>query len=342
MKPWSTRVSFGGIGGLTPTFGCLVVWGGFVALYWHDRTVPLDISHDLQASPKAESLLPAETSQGERLTENSVGMMLAYVPAGSFQMGSNVVEDYRERDERRHRVRISRPFLMGVHEVTVAQFRQFVEETGYCTDSERSAKGALGVCPLDRAGTYGREFSWRNPGFPLVPEYPAMCVSWNDAQAYCRWLSQREQKRYRLPTEAEWEYACRAGSREPFSVPHAANWPEANLNAGSRRFVGDQERPDDGYLLAAPVGSYSPNAWGLHDMHGNAREWCSDWYEPQYPRFGGSTDPTGPATGTARVTRGAGYLDTGPRARSANRSYQPPTYSVFDQGFRVVCEISPP
>ena len=233
--------------------------------------------------------------------ENSLGMKFVLVPAGEFVMGSeeppdSLSRDYPQYERQRfeaigdeapaHRVRITRAFYMGQHEVTVGQFRRFLAASGYTPESIADETGGYGYNRLyDPAASArgdafeGRDpkYSWNNPGFEQGDHHPVVNVTWNDAVALARWLSAAEGVAYRLPTEAEWEYACRGGTRtryhggnEPrsllktantFDADAAANWPQWNRLALPGR---------DGFAFTAPVGSFEPNAFGLHDMHGNA------------------------------------------------------------------------
>ena len=183
---------------------------------------------------------------------NSIGMKMVLIPAGEFTMGSNDNED-SDDEKPPHRVRITKPFYLGQFHVTVGQFRQFVEQSGY-TPSVLVA----GV-------------SWKT-AFPSQPDdCPVVNVSWNDAQAFCDWLSKKEGKAYRLPTEAEWEYACLAGTQAKWSFgDDGGKLGDYAWFSGNSRFH------------THPVGQKKPNAWGLYDMLGNACEWCADWYDKGY------------------------------------------------------------
>lgn len=330
------------LGTLTPTLGCLLLWTGFLAIALRDREGERDCCRAVLGHSRAAESIAALEEIGEPmpLEVNGIGMQLVFIPAGSFMMGSLSSDPYHAPDERRRRVRIDSPFYLGAHEVTVGQFAQFARETGYRTEAERSERGAFGWVPWNYVPEQGGGFSWRNPGFSQTSEHPVTCVTWNDALHFCDWLTRRERRGYRLPTEAEWEYACRAGSGEPFSVPEIAScWPEGNL-ATSPCTLGDWvDRPRDGFRFTAPVGHYAPNAWGLYDMHGNVCEWCADGYGGSPPRH--SPQKAATLLDTQRVIRGASFYDAGPFARSANRSGRPPTAAEFNQGFRVVCDLPP-
>lgn len=273
-------------------------------------------------------------SPNERTIGNTVGMQLVLIPSGSYIMGSPSTEPFHEPDERPHLVHLSKPFYLSAHEVTVGQFQRFVEETGYVTESETNPRAALDLalagwseCP---------ELSWRNPGFVQSENEPVVQVTWADAVAFCRWLSQKEGCTYRLPTEAEWECACRAGNCRPYASVQGQH-PRLGMNIYDVRTSLHESNPsiDDGHRWTAPVGSFPANSLGLHDMHGNVSEWCSDWYGADYYSSSPSDDPEGPAAGRQRVIRGGGWLDTLHRVRSANRWGHEPEMCSGYLGFRV-------
>src|SRR5262249_39015533 len=154
---------------------------------------------------------------------------------------------------------------------------------------------------------YAPRFSWKNVGWEQADDHPVVNVSWNDAVAFCDWLSKKEGKKYELPTEAEWEYACRAGKTtrfqtgaDPESLVGSANLPDAS--AAGQFPAWTTVRGDDGFVFTAPVGKFKPNAWGLYDMAGNVWEWCTDSYAA-YPA-GPVTDPRPDEDGADRVLRG--------------------------------------
>jgi formylglycine-generating enzyme required for sulfatase activity len=241
---------------------------------------------------------------------------MVWIPGGTFTMGSPASEPARTSEEVQHQVTISRGFWMGKYEVTQAEY----------------------------LAVMGSNPSW----FPGDLNRPVERVSWFDCTNYCAMLTTREQAAgrlpsgyaYRLPTEAEWEYACRAGTTTPFHYGSA-------LRSGMVNFWGYCEYPPCGGDLSCcnnpsglylerttSVGSYAPNAWGLHDMHGNVWEWCSDRYGV-YPN-GSVTDPQGAQTGTFRVFRGGSYGDYAFYCRSANRFHDFPNGWYVNIGFRVV------
>ena len=254
------------------------------------------------------------------------------IEPGEFVMGSRetpetVARVFREQaslfqDEHpQHRVRVSQPFYMGATEVTWNQFRQFVEATGYKTDAERDGKGGDGFDPSASARLEDSQkfTSWRNPKHQNYDtSHPVVLVSWNDAQAFCNWRTKEEGVRYRLPTEAEWEYAARAGTNtrywtgsDPESMSNAANGPDATYREHEQRRGSRLSyttlRYRDGFVDTAPVASFRPNPFGLYDIHGNVWEWCADSYDANAYRRHLAEDPV--MTGTdLRVMRGGCYM----------------------------------
>lgn len=237
-----------------------------------------------------------------------------------------------------------RGYLLGVTEVTVSQFRTFVEATGYRTTAETSGKGGEHQFRLGENLRSDPSLNWKNPGFPQKDSHPVVQVSWNDAMEFCKWLSSKEGRIYRLPTEAEWEFACRAGSTGHYSFGSTHHvWRCANLMDRSLESTGGGKpfwTISDGAAYTAPVGSYVPNPMGLYDMHGNVFEWCSDWYDPAYYSYSPTDDPQGARPAKWRSQRGGGFLN-GPRAVTAGaRDYGPPEQAQSCLGFRVLREIA--
>ena len=258
--------------------------------------------------------------------ENSIGMKMVLIPPGEFMMGSTeeeIEELLKEGEEQgwlkehlgdrikseapQHKVRITEPFHLAAHEVTVGQFKAFVVATTYRTEAE----------------TDGDETTWKTSGIEQTDEHPVVWVSWNDAVAFCEWLSKKEEKTYRLPTEAEWEYACRSGST-------------------TRWCFGDDEKELGEYAwyqgeCTKPVGQKLPNGFSLFDIHGNVFEWCSD-STSQYGSFP-AEPPSGPSSET-RVSRGGAFALPPRYIRSAYRvgRYGPSSKS-HDKGFRIAQTI---
>ena len=272
---------------------------------------------------------PGEAAWGKELTldlGNKVMLKLVQIPAGKFLTGSPKGEKDRQDDEgllpgqwvngdAQIEVTISKPFYMGVYEVTVDQFAAFVKDAG-------------------------QKHDW--PDFKQTGDHPVVNVSWDDAQAFCKWLSKKIGKTVVLPTEAQWEYACRAGSKTRFSFGDKdedfckyGNYCDKSNTDG---FAWQDKEHSDGFAKTAPVGSLKPNAWGLYDMHGNVWEWCSDWYAASYATAAANTDPTGPANGGLRVLRGGSWCSSPGCCRSAYRFWNYPGVRGVDYGrfgFRV-------
>lgn len=301
------------------------------------------------------------------IARNSLGMTFVKLAAGEFWMGSDespealaraypqlAAERLRDLADEQpvHRVRITRPFWMGQHEVTRGQFRAFLAASGYVPESIADGTGGYGWrADYDPATTprgdafEGRDprYGWQNPGFAQDDNHPVVNVTWNDAQALAAWLSQAEGRRYRLPTEAEWEYACRAGTRtrysagdDPDTLPRVANVFDASSAQHWPQWQPMALPVDDGFAFTAPVGRFAPNAWGLYDMHGNAWEWVADWYGDNYYAHSPTDDPQGPVTGTARVRRGGSWHTWPFYARSSYRNWNTPESRYTLLGIRLV------
>jgi formylglycine-generating enzyme required for sulfatase activity/tRNA A-37 threonylcarbamoyl transferase component Bud32 len=250
---------------------------------------------------------------------NTLDQKLVLVPPGEFIMGGD--DGAARRAQPLHPVRITQPFYCGTHEVTVAEFRAFAEATGFQTHAEKDPLGGK-IWRSDKRSTEQRpDINWRTPGFPQSDRHPACCITWDDAEAFCRWLTQKEGRPYRLPTEAEWEYACRAGTTTPYHYGPAAVPERMSANVRS----------------TLPVGSFPANAFGLCDMHGNVYEWCLDGqrvYEPA-----AATDPRGPLDEPRRVMRGGGYSSGASWAvTSHGRSTAALDHAYAAIGFRVVLD----
>jgi formylglycine-generating enzyme required for sulfatase activity len=249
------------------------------------------------------------------LYTNSLGMKLALIPAGQFTMGAPADEPGRQADEGPpYPVRITRPFYLGIAPVL-----------------QREYEALMGVNPASFFRTNGGG-----------PDHPVEQVSWKDAVAFCQRLSEQEEEHkagwvYRLPTEAEWEYACRAGTATAFAFGRALTADQANFDS-TRPWEGTIPKPPAGRTTR--VGSYPANGYGLYDVHGNVWEWCQDWYDPRAYDAGPRADPPGPAKGSAKVLRGGSWRDPAINCRCASRRSLPPTVPVRDVGFRVVAEQS--
>jgi len=276
-------------------------------------------------------------------TEDHAGLNLKmiWIPQGSFLMGSPESEKKRSSDEGPVHIVQLDGFWLGETEVTVGQFMKFIEETNYRTDAERGTEPNGQGAHILRSSVgdirWDKSANWRNPGFEQNESHPVVCISWNDAKAFCEWLSKKGKGKYTLPTEAQWEYACRAGSTGRWCFGDDESqlgeyaWYDSNSEGKTH-----------------PVKQKKPNNFKLYDMHGNVWEWCSDWYGKEY--YSGGRNPTGPDTGDdqfsilginwaggSRVLRGSSWYDSswqGHTRSSIRLGYNPSNRGNYI-GFRV-------
>jgi len=251
---------------------------------------------------------------------NSIGMKLVLIPPADFLMGSPEGEQLRFPTEHQHRVRITKPFCLGIYEVTQAEYERVMEENPSWFSPE---------------GDFGDRVSDLN-----TSRFPVEAVSWDHAVEFCRRLSAMPKERqaglvYRLPTEAEWEYACRAGTTTPFHFGSQLNGRKANCR-GTHPYGTTEKGP---YLKrTTTVGSYTPNGLGLYDLHGNVWEWCQDWYDKDYYNASPLDDPQGPSEASYRVFRGASWDSVAWCCRSAARYSNLPSLRSGALGFRVATD----
>ncbi len=279
----------------------------------------------------------ADQVSSDPLADGGEGPQMISLSTGSFWMGSSQDEAGRAGDEGpRHQAKITKPFAISRYEITVAEFRRFADSTGYRTDAELD-----GGCFYFAGGWQpAPDKDWRAPpGFDQEPNHPVVCVSFNDAMAYVRWLAQQTGHPYRLPTEAEWEYAARAGSDssrpwgdDPDKACAVANVADRTLK---QHHPGDWPEHDcsDGYAYTAPVGSFGANAFGLHDIIGNVWEWTCSGYSDHYS--GVEEQCTVAVQSVPRVFRGGSWYNFPAWARSATRSAFAPGFRAAILGFRV-------
>jgi len=305
----------------------LVALSRRVALQLIGKTSSPHVAASSQRTPAPPA---AATPSGERFT-NSIGQEFVYIKPGTFMMGSPSNESGRLDNEHQHQVTLTKGYYMQTTEVTVGQWRAFAQSSGYRSEAETDG-GAYTF--VGNAWEMQSRIYWGNPGFAQTDNHPVTCVSWNDTQRFIQWLNQREStNKYRLPTEAEWEYAARAGTTGPFAFGGCLSTDDANYD-GNYPLEGCSK----GQYRQTPVrvGSFSSNAWGLYDMHGNVLEWSQDWYG-DYPS-GSVIDPTGPSTGSERVCRGGGWGSNAKGCRSAFPDSFPPVLRFSCLRFRLVAD----
>jgi len=260
------------------------------------------------------------------------------IPTGEFAMGSPEGEVDRSSNETQHQVKVSE-FYLSKYAVTLAEFKQFIDESGYQTDAEKENNSEIwnGEEWENKEGVNWRHGVSGNERASEEENHPVLHVSWNDAVAYCKWMSNKTGKSFRLPTEAEWEYACRAGTTTPFNTGENLTTAQANYN-GNYPYNNNQKGKYRENTV--PVDSFEPNAWGLYNMHGNVWEWCRDWYEGKYyeecKENATVENPAGPETGSYRVLRGGGWRSNAWYCRSADRSSGAPGHRSDYVGFRLV------
>lgn len=302
---------------------------------------------------------PGRTGLPSVLT-NSIGQVLIKLSPAQFTVGSTEKqkrwalaasgrEHWIRNEGQVTPVELTYPFHIGQTEVTVAQYRMFVEETGYRSDAHR------GICPLTWTGHEqlwqsipGR--TWEDTGWPQADDHPVVCLTWNDARRFCEWLTGREQQlkrigtnqHYRLPTEAEWEYACRgtqtthfAWGDDPMEARSYANVLDSTPHPDGSAWKSGQVFPwQDGYTFTAPVAHFAPNAFNLYDMHGNAWEWCENKF---YRHLGEKlVNPISGAPWGKHILHGGSWDNSAGSFRCATRRTARKDFASDTTGFRVV------
>lgn len=270
---------------------------------------------------------------------------MVVLPPGSFTMGSQKNETINHDEEPRHDVIFNRPFAVGKFHVTVYQFETFVNATGYDAGSS---------CWVQEGGTWKEKkgYSWRRPGYPQTGDHPVACVNWNDAMAYAAWVSQQTGKRYRLLTEAEWEYAARGQTTSGDYPKYFFGESVVDMcrygNVADRSLkneTGDDDNSryldcSDGAVYTSPVGSYSANDFGLYDMHGNLPQWVADCYHDSYK--GAPKDGSAWISGNCRlrVLRGDSWNSNPGSLIDASRGKGTPEVRGV-AGFRLARTLNP-
>ncbi len=275
--------------------------------------------------------IPVSLFLEKNIAENDLPDDMVFIQGGMFQMGS----DNGEKDEKPRRAVTLSSFYLCKYKVTVAEFNAFVEATRYRTEAEKEGWSFLweGNSWKKKEGVDWRCDTQGNLRPPEEYNHPVIHVSWNDAVQYCKWLS-KGGKTYRLPTEAEWEYAAGGGDS---TRTERTRWAGASSEADMRQYANylDTNGPDS-FLYTSPVGQFQPNHLGIYDMSGNVWEWCADWYDIMYP-FEDQTNPRGVSEGTCRVLRGGSWFDDLLNCRIANHSFDEPGNRDSTIGFRVAC-----
>jgi formylglycine-generating enzyme required for sulfatase activity len=312
---------------------------------------PFDAESAARAQRAWAKFLKAKVDQ-----TNSIRMELRLIPPGKFLMGTGPWKgpvtphlrglDHFAKKETAHDVEIHNAFYIGTCEVAIDQWREFVTATGYKTDAETNGLGGSGYDSskegVAKLVAHDRQYNWSNWGFDNRDDHPVVNVSWDDATAFCNWLSKKDRKTYRLPTEAEWEYACRGGTTDLYYFgddPEMLTKFENVLDSsGFFEFGFSALRTPDGHALVAPLASFRANPFGLYDMLGNVSEWCQDWHSEEYYRLSPAVDPLGPTSGAKRVVRGGSWAAYPVACRCAFRDALDPGSSSTSLGFRVVLE----
>ncbi len=283
------------------------------------------------------------------IINNTLGMNFVHIKPGTFNMGSPE-ELALSNHEKLHKVTLTKAFYLQKAEVTVGQWRHFAEEDGYKTEAEKEnwswchAKKNWKIPGILPAWSWQKKPGgyWDNPGFYQTESHPVTCVSWNDTQAFIKWLNRKDKKKYRLPTEAEWEYACRAGSETTYSFGECISKKHVNYN--TQRFETVK------FLLkknrTQVAGYYPVNPWGLYNMHGNVWEWCEDYCEWNEMNKEIITDTYVDNVsdsickrGNGRIMRGGSWFYSKTSCRSSHRRHKKPNERASGVGFRLVIDI---
>ncbi len=261
--------------------------------------------------------------------EPTTNMEFILVKGGCFQMG-DTFGDGQKDEQPVHEVCID-DYYIGKAEVTVRAFRKFVDQTTYRTDAEKE-----GHCwGIDKDGQWKNVSGkcWKNLSFQQQGNHPVVCVSWNDAQAFVKWLNRQSKGGYRLLTEAEWEYAARGSGQQRHYASQTGRLDRALANYGAEQCC----EPDagDGYSYTSPVGSFPANDIGVYDLSGNVWEWTGDWYDENYYKKSLRNNPKGPDTGSYRIIRGGSWNIPLKYLRCSNRRRYEPSLRHVNIGFRL-------
>jgi len=309
------------------------------------KTITWDVlaSRDKLRGDNIKFKVTATYNESGNYTESASGVNIdmVFVIGGTFTMGSPSFEKDRNDNETQHSVTLS-DYYLGKYEVTVGQFKKFIDDNTYITDAEKEgwSWGWSGSAWENKKGVTWKCDVSGNIRSTSEYDHPVINISWNDAKAYCEWLSSKTGKKYSLPTEAQWEYACRAGTTAPFNAGNCLSSTQANYN-GNYPYASCSKGDYKGKTL--PVDSYAPNAWGLYNMHGNVWEWCADYCNYETGKGvitdtykSGVKDPVC-KTGSSRVLRSGSWINGAKNCRSANRAGDSHVNRNSYSGFRLVC-----
>ncbi len=292
---------------------------------------PTEEEQQTEVTSQTEEEQQAEATSPPSEITNSIGMQLRLIPAGSFMMGTSPGDSEADDDESpRHQVEITRPFYIGVYEVTQAQWKE-----------------VMGTDVIQQRDNWYSDIGLVGPTYGEGSSYPIYYVNWDETKEFCRRLSQKEGATYRLPTEAEWEYVCRAGTTTRFYWSDSESMLYSYANYADRSCGKEASYPwidssyDDGYSETSPAGSLKPNGWGLYDMSGNVWEWCEDLYDEEYYSNSPIKDPPGPTSGHIHVLRGGSWDSPASSLRSSARLKPIPRNLINNTyGLRVVRDVN--
>ena len=281
-----------------------------ILLLWHDRDILVENIEFLSLN---ELISQMKTNTfTDNLQDGSQGPKMQWILAGSFKMGDSQDSKYTNDEKPVHWVSLKR-FAMGKYEVTVGEFKKFINDIEYNMEG----------CDWE-----GKTWNWKKPGFSQSDNQPVVCVSWHDATAYAKWLSKQTGQTYRLPTEAEWEYAARGGTTTHYWWGNSIGVNKVNCDSDCK----------DSFKYTAPVGSFGANPWGLHDMVGNVYEWVEDLYDDSYysSRPPNENNPTGPSMGENQVQRGGSWNSGASNVRTGHRNWNSPDIRNNQLGIRLL------
>ncbi len=246
----------------------------------------------------------------------------------------DIFSDVSSRNKPVHEVCVD-DFYMGKYEVTVGEFRKFVNEAGYRTEAEWQDGCHSWVGKGEKKK---KEFNWHNTNFPQTERDPVVCVSWNDVKEFIKWLNKKTGKNFMLPTEAEWEYAARSGGKE-YKYSWGNGEPSDNIADETAKMelrgMTNGEGYIDGYAFTSPVGSFKPNELGLYDMSGNVYEWVADWFGKDYYRNSPKYNPKGPTNGKVKILRGGSWNPLPGLVQTTTRRWAVPGARGSWMGFRL-------